>query len=243
MKGNRGTVLVTGGSRGIGASIAERLAQDGYDIWLNYRSNHEEAKKVKQRIESAGGRCELLPFDVSDPDAVDNSLDPLLEEITPYALVHNAGITRDALAAMMGLDDWRLVIETDLTSFFLLAKKLLRPMLSKRQGRIVAISSVSGETGQAGQMNYSAAKAGIIGAAKALAREVAKRNILVNVVAPGFIETDMTKGLPMERYLPAIPMARVGQPEEVSGVVSFLLGDDASYITGQVIGVNGGLYM
>lgn len=236
-------VFITGASRGIGAAIARRLARSGYDIWLNYHANHEAAVRVRDDIESSGRNCTLLPFDVADEESAQQALLPLLDKEVPYAFVHNAGVTRDALAAMMSRSDWDTVLDVHLTAFFLLSRMLVKVMLSKRKGRIVAIASVSGETGQAGQMNYCAAKAGLIGACKALARETAKRDILVNVVSPGLIETDMIEGLATERYLPAIPLGRIGRSEEVAGIVNFLLSDEATYITGQVIAVNGGLYM
>ncbi len=237
------TVLITGASRGIGAAIAGRLARAGYDILLNYHSSHEAAALVQKEIESCGRNCTLLPFDVGDEAQVEKTLSTIIEHNVPYALVHNAGVTRDTLAAMMSRSDWDTVINVHLTAFFLLTRLMVKVMLPKREGRIIAVASVSGETGQAGQMNYSAAKAGLIGACKALARETAKRNILVNVVSPGLIETEMIAGLPIEKLLPAIPLGRIGRSEEVAGIVNFLLSDEATYITGQVIGVNGGLYM
>ncbi len=237
------TVLITGGSRGIGAAIARRVAKNGFDIWLNYHQNHEAAAKVQADIEKSGGKCTLLPFNVADEEAVENTLAPLLEQHTPYGLVHNAGVTRDNLAAMMTRKQWNTVVDVHLTAFFLLSRILLKSMLGSRCGRIIAIASVSGETGQAGQMNYAAAKAGMIGACKTLAREVGKRNILVNVVSPGLIETDMTRELPVKQLLPLIPLGRIGRPEEIAGMVNFLLSEEADYITGQVISINGGLYI
>ena len=237
------SVLITGASKGIGAAVALRLAESGHDIWLNYRSDHAGAAEIAGRIESLGRKCVLVPFDVADEDAMNNALEPLLAEETPYGLVHNAGITRDSLLAMMRRDDWDLVLSIHLTGFFLVSKLLIKPMMSARRGRIVAIASTSGEAGQAGQFNYSAAKGGMISAAKALAREVAKRNILVNVVSPGLIETEMIEGLPLDKMLTAVPLGRVGRPEEVAAAVNFLMSEEAGYITGQVLSVNGGLYI
>jgi 3-oxoacyl-[acyl-carrier protein] reductase len=238
-----GVVLITGGSRGIGAAIAKRLALSGFDIWLNYYSNNQAAQEVQKEIHGLGRQCRLLPFDVADEEAVEKNIAPLLTEEVPFGFVHNAGITRDTLAAMMTRRDWDSVIDVHLTSFFLLSRMLVKAMLGRRSGRIIAIASLSGETGQAGQMNYSAAKAGLIGACKTLAREVGRRNILVNVVSPGLIETEMIKDVPVDKVLPLIPLGRIGQPEEVAGMVNFLLGDEASYLTGQVISINGGLYI
>lgn len=236
-------VFISGASRGIGAGIAIDLAGAGYDIWLNYHSSHTDAQAVKDTIEKTGQHCTLLPFDVADEQMVQDALEPLLAENVPYGFVHNAGITRDTLLPMMRREEWDAVLNVHLTSFFLMARLITKNMVPKREGRIISIASVSGETGQAGQVNYSAAKAGLIGGSKALARELARRNILVNVVSPGLIETEMVKKLPREQILPMIPLARFGTVYEVSGVVRFLLSKEASYITGQVISVNGGLYM
>ncbi|MBU0480832.1 MAG: 3-oxoacyl-ACP reductase FabG [Proteobacteria bacterium] len=238
-----GTILVTGASKGIGAAIARRLAVSGRDIWLNYRSDHQAAGEVAGEIEKMGRKCTLLPFDVADEEAMHASLLPLLEEETPFGLVHNAGITRDSLLAMMQTKDWDLVMRVHLTGFFLVSRLIVKEMMSVRRGRIVAIASTSGEAGQPGQFNYSAAKGGMIAAAKSLAREVAKRKILVNVVSPGLIDTEMIEGLPLDKMLAGVPLGRVGRPEEVASVVEYLMSDDASYITGQVISVNGGLYI
>jgi 3-oxoacyl-[acyl-carrier protein] reductase len=235
--------LVTGGSRGIGAAVAIRLAQDGFDIWLNYRSGHDAALRTKLVIESCGTTCLLVPFDVADSTATRNVLEPLLEKETPFALVNNAGFTRDAIMALMSQRDWDDVIAVTLGGFFNVTRLVLKDMVRKRRGRIVNISSTSGQSGLPSQVNYSAAKAGLIGATKALAAEVAKRNILVNCVSPGFIETEMTSNLPKEKLLPLVPMQRFGTPQEVAHVVSFLCSDQSSYITGQVISVNGGVYL
>lgn len=235
--------LVTGGSKGIGAAIAHGLAEDGFDIWLNYRADHDAASEVAHGVRKAGRQCRILPFDVADADAVQSSLEGLLDEETPYVLVNNAGFARDTLMGLMTVKEWKDVLSVHLDGFFLVSKMILGNMLRQRKGRIINIVSTSGQSGLPGQVNYSSAKAGLIGATKALAAEVAKRNILVNAVSPGFIETEMTRDIPKEHILPMIPLGRLGTPEEVAEVVRFLCSEKASYITGQVISVNGGVHM
>ncbi len=233
--------LVVGGSRGIGRAAAIRLARSGCDIWLTYRSNHEQAQETRRQIEQLGRKCELLCFDVSDFQATEQALRDRAEQSAPSIIVYNAGITRDNLLVWMKPEEWSSVIRTDLDGFYNVMNATLFSMLQARRGRIVAVASVSGQVGQAGQVNYSAAKAGLIGACKALAREVGKRNIIVNVVAPGVIETDMTATLPKEKILPMIPLGRIGQVDDVASVIEFLCREPSMYIHGQVIGINGGL--
>lgn len=235
--------MVTGASRGIGAAIALSLARSGYDIWLNYRSDHERASGVARSIEEVGSVCTLLPFDVTDTSAVASNLDPLLEGETPFALVNNAGFAKDMLLLWMGREEWDSVLSVTLDGFFNVTKRVINGMLRKREGRIINIVSTSAQTGMAGQVNYATAKAGLIGATKSLAAEVAKRNVLINAISPGFIETDMTAGVPKEKVLPQIPLGRFGTTREVADVAVFLCSNGASYITGQVISVNGGVYM
>lgn len=235
--------LVTGASKGIGAAIASELAADGFHIWLNYRCDHLAAQQVADKIDAAGGKCTLIPFDVADGTAVTAVLEPMLENEIPFVLVNNAGFARDGIMALMSQGDWEDVLAVHLNGFFNVSRLVVARMLKKRCGRIINIVSTSGETGIGGQVNYSAAKAGLIGATRSLAAEVGRRNILVNAVSPGFIATEMTDNLPKEQILPMIPLGRLGEPEEVSGIVSFLCSERASYITGQVFAVNGGAHI
>ncbi len=235
--------LITGASRGIGAAIAVRLARDGYDIWLNYRSNHEAAQAVAARVRDLGRDCTLLPFDVSDESAAREALDHILRERWPYILVNNSGVNRDGLLFWMSRENWKEVLSVNLDGFYHVTSRIVGLMMQKKRGRIINIVSTSGQAGMAGQVNYSAAKAGLIGATRALAKEVARSGVLVNAVSPGFVETDMTKDLPKPEILKMIPLHRFGTCEEVAAVVAFLCSDDASYITGQVLNVNGGVYM
>lgn len=235
--------LIIGGSRGIGAAIALTLADSGFDIWLTYKSNHLAAESVKADIEKKGRKCELLSFDISSYEETEAALGKLTEQSSPYALVYNAGIRKDNLLMWMTKDEWDSVLSTNLDGFYNVTRTVLFSMLKAKEGRIVVVSSASGQIGQAGQVNYSASKAGLIGAAKALAREVGKRNIAVNVVAPGFIETDMTEGISRDKVLPLIPLNRLGNTEDVAAVVNFLCTEKNMYIHGEVIAINGGLSM
>ena len=237
--------LITGASRGIGRAVALLLAEQ-YSIIINYHSNSECAQEVKQLIEEKGGHAELLPFDVADPKAIEAAIDRW-EAAHPNefisVLVNNAGIRRDNVMFMMSEDDWHSVLDTNMNGFFYITRRLLKHMMPRRHGgRIINMTSLSGLKGMPGQVNYSAAKAALIGATKALAQEVAPRNITVNAVAPGFIQTDMTKELPEDELKKLIPVGRFGKPEEVAAVVAFLASDAAAYVTGEVINVNGGLY-
>ncbi|MBE6209957.1 MAG: 3-oxoacyl-ACP reductase FabG [Rikenellaceae bacterium] len=238
--------LVTGGSRGLGRAVCYKLAQMGIPVIVNYQSNQQAAEEVCEEIRNNGGSASPLRFDVANEQEVNEALDAWEkehpEDYIAY-LVNNAGIRRDNLMFMMPTEDWHAVIGTSLNGFYYVTKHLLpKMMMRKRGGRIVNMTSLSGLKGMAGQVNYSAAKAALIGATKALAQEAAARSVTVNAVAPGFIDTDMTKDLPQDELKNLVPMKRFGKPEEVAALVGFLCSDDASYITGEVISINGGLY-
>lgn len=237
------TILVTGASRGIGRATALRLAHDGFDIVLHYRSRKQDAERVAEEIRALGREARLLCFDVADRDQARTLLEADIEAHGSYfGVVCNAGITADNPFPALTGDDWDSVVHTNLDGFYNVLHPLVMPMIRRRKpGRIVTIASMSGLIGNRGQVNYSAAKAGIIGATKALAIELAKRHITVNCVAPGWIDTDMTHHLSQEEVLKLIPMRRTGQAEDIAGVVSFLCSKDAAYMTRQVLPVNGGM--
>jgi 3-oxoacyl-[acyl-carrier protein] reductase len=217
------------------------LADSGFDVWLTYHRNEAAAKEVQSEIEALGRSCEIMGFDVSDFEATQAALAERCDQQAPDVVVFNSGIIRDNLMVWMTKEEWDAVIDTNLSGFYNTTKAVLFPMLREKRGRIVVISSTAGQIGQAGQVNYSASKAGLIGAVKALAREVGKKNIMVNVVAPGVIETDMTADLPEKEVKKIIPLNRFGVVDDVAATVDFLCSDAQSYIHGQVIGVNGGL--
>jgi 3-oxoacyl-[acyl-carrier protein] reductase len=237
------TALITGGSRGIGRAISLRLARDGYHVVVNYRKSESEALTTLTQIRDGGGSGELLPFDVTEHAAASKAIEELLARRVISVLVLCAGVRHDEALVFMNKDQWESVMAVNLDSFFTVVQPIVRHMLLNRDGRVIAISSTSGETGLSGQVNYAAAKAGVIGAIKSLALECAKRGVLVNAITPGFIETEMLEGLDLKETAARIPLKRLGRPEEVAAVASFLASSDASYITGQVIRVNGGIYL
>lgn len=233
--------LVTGGSRGIGKACAIELAKAGYDIAINYAGNDEAANKTVQDILQIGVKTKAYKFDISKFEECDTNVSKIVEDFGRIdVLVNNAGITRDGLFMRMAKDNWNAVIDTNLTGLFNVTNPIAKIMIKQRNGVIINMSSIVGVMGNAGQSNYSAAKAGVIGFTKSLAKELALRNIRVNAIAPGFIQTDMTKDLPAEKIVEAIPLKRLGEPEDIAKTVRFLV-CDGTYITGQVIGVDGGL--
>ncbi len=237
--------LVTGGSRGLGAAICKRLAEQGLGIIINYRSNASAAETVADEIAATGGHAELLPFDVRSEESVDSALERWENnhpEDRITVLVNNAGIREDNLLIFMQSEQWHNVISTTLDGFFYVSRRVLKGMLTRRFGRIINIASLSGLKGLPGQANYSAAKAALIGATKALAQEVAPRKVTVNAVAPGFIKSDMTKDLDEDSLKKLVPLGRFGEAEEVAALVGFLASEESSYITGETISINGGLY-
>ena len=238
--------LVTGASRGIGKAVALRIAGMGIPVIINYQSNQAAAEAVKQEIEAMGGAAELMPFNVGRQEEVDAAIEGWEaahpDDYIAY-LVNNAGIRRDNVMFMMPTEDWHAVINTSLNGFYYVTRRVItKMMMRKHGGRVVNMTSLSGLKGMPGQTNYCAAKAALIGATKALAMEAAPRGVTVNAVAPGFIESDMTKDLPVDELKNLVPMKRFGKAEEVAKLVGFLISDDASYITGEVISINGGLY-
>lgn len=237
--------LVTGGSRGIGKAVCLKLASMGFSVIINYVSNEQKALETAEAIKGEGGECELLRFDVSDAEETEKALSTW-QEAHPgeyvSVLVNNAGIRRDNLMIWMEPEDWRKVLDTNLNGFYNVTRPLLKSMITAKYGRIINLASLSGLKGLPGQVNYSAAKGGIIAATKSLAQELGKKKITVNAIAPGFIKTDMVEGLDEDALKANIPMNRFGKPEEVAALVAFLASEEASYITGECISVNGGLY-
>lgn len=235
--------LIIGGGRGIGRAVSVKCAREGYHVIINFKSNVNEAQKTLDEIISNGHSGELCQFDITNRAETVDTVNKLLEKYTLSALVFSAGIRKDELLIFMNEESWDSILDTNLRSFYGVVKPVVKQMLLQREGRVVIISSTSGQTGLPGQVHYSATKAGLIGAVKALAQECAKRNVLVNAVAPGFIETEMTEDINTKEVASRIPMQRFGKASEVASVVSFLLSQDSSYITGQVLAINGGIFM
>ena len=241
--GEQKIAVVTGGSRGIGRAIAVDLAAHGYQMVITYKSNDEAAAETLRLIREAGGNGEAVKFDVGNAAEAEGAMNDLLGRLERIdVLVNNAGVTADGLFLMMSRRDWNTVIDTTLHGFYNMTKPVLRKMLRRKSGSIVSLSSVSALVGNRGQANYAAAKAGLIAASRVLSSEVARLGVRVNVVAPGAVDTDMIRDAPVENIKQMIPMGRIGRPEEVAKVVRFLCSNDASYITGQVISVNGGMF-
>ncbi len=238
-------VLVTGASRGIGRAIAYRLAADGFSILVHYNSNLEKAQNVVDQIKEKGGQAQAIQFDVSQSSEVEAALDPFFKNMPGefFGLVNNAGIHVDTMAGLMSDDDFDQVVQTNMYGAFYLMRYCLKKMMRNRKGSIVNMASLAGQTGNPGQMNYAASKGGLIAMTKTLAMELAKRNIRVNAVSPGLIETAMVEDIPnIETMIQRIPMQRMGQPDEVAGAVAFLMSPDSTYVTGQTLSVNGGLF-
>jgi 3-oxoacyl-[acyl-carrier protein] reductase len=239
---NKPIALVTGASRGIGRAIALHLARMKTFVFINYLSNRDEAQKTETQILESGGRAALLPFDISDMKASQEAVKTIVQSQGKIdILVNNAGLRDDRLFAMMKQESWQAILDTNLTGFYNVTKPVVKNMLKNRYGRIVNIASTAGQMGNAGQVNYSAAKSGLIGATRALAREIGNRNITVNAISPGFIETEMIKGVDTGNIAKSIPCGRIGTPEDVAFATGFLCSEQAGYINGQVLGVNGGL--
>lgn len=246
-KTSRPSAIVTGGTRGIGLAISQRLANDGWDLLVTYQSDSEAAAAAQETLAASGARIEVLAADISTSDGSGATIETAMTHFGKIdALINNAGITRDTLIMRMSEDDWDAVLDTNLKGAFLTSKAVIRPMLRQRSGRIVNLTSVVGLVGNAGQANYAAAKAGLVGLTKTLAKEVGSRGITVNAVAPGFIATRLTEVLPTEikeGLLKQTPLGRFGTPEDIAGAVAFLLSPDSAFITGHVLTVDGGLFM